>query len=71
VRQAENGTTIETVRLYVSRAEFETIAHALTVTANIGSARFSVGWTPRHDMRLILEEVAPAPSQEVTERDEN
>lgn len=71
VRQAENGTTIETVRLYVSRAEFDTIAHALSVSANIGPARFSVGWVPRHDMRLILEEVAPTPSQEVTERDEN
>lgn len=71
VRQIESGTTVEIVRMYFSRSEFESIAEALTVTATVGPARFSVGWTARHDMRLILQEVAPAPSEEVSTREGN
>lgn len=71
VRQVENGTTVEIVRLYFSRSEFESIAQALSVTTTIGPARFALGWAPRQDMRLILEEVAPAPSEEVSTREEN
>lgn len=57
-RQLDDGTTVEISRMYLSQSAFETLADAMTVTASLGSARFSVGWRARQDMRLILKEVS-------------
>lgn len=70
-RQLNGGTTVEIKRLFFSRSDFETLANALSVTAVIGSARFSVGWNARADMRLLLNEVAEGLSEPVTSREDS
>lgn len=67
-RQLDEGTTVEIKRMFFSRSDFETIAKALSVTATIGSARFSVGWNARADMRLLLKKAANVLSGQVSSR---
>ncbi len=64
-RQLDDGTTVEIVRMYVSRSAFESLADALTVSATVGTETFTLPWKARQDLRLILEKV-DASSQRVT-----
>ena len=70
-RQLDDGTTVEITRLFFSPSSFKTLAEALTATATIGPARFSLPWHTRHDLRLLLDTVPPHSSAPVSSRDEN
>lgn len=70
-RQLDDGTTVEIKRLFFSRSNFEAIAKALSVTATIGTDRFTVGWKARADLRLLLEEVSERSAEQVSSRNES
>lgn len=69
-RQLDDGTTVGIKRLFFSRSDFETIAEALSVSADIGTARFSVGWDARADMRLLLGRISENTTSQVSSRNE-
>jgi hypothetical protein len=70
-RRIDDGTTVEISRMYLSRSDFERLADALTATATVGAARFSLDWTARHDMRLLLDAVPTDASRPVSVHEEN
>lgn len=65
IRQIEDDTSVEILEMVLSRSAFRTLAEALTASATVGPARFSLPWETRRDLRLILEktpEDAPGPA---------
>ena len=68
-RTLDDGTTVEISRLYFSKASFDALAEALTVTVSVGSARFSADWGARRDLRRILEKAAADSSRQYTTND--
>lgn len=70
-RELDEDTTVEIKRMFFSESAFETLANALSVSVTIGSARFSVGWGARADMRLLLKEVSTELTDRVSSREKN
>ena len=70
-RQLDDGTTVEIVRMFFSPSSFQTLAEALTASATIGPAHFSLPWHTRHDLRLLLDTMPARSSDPVSSRDEN
>ena len=70
-RRLDDETVVEILRMYVTRPAFETLAEALTVTATVGTARFSADWTARRDLRRILQEVSSHSSRPVSSHESN